>query len=110
MDYAELVKRQHEFFNEDQTKSISFRTTQLKKLKDLVMREESALYAAIYSDFKKSEADTYSTELSFVYDEIDLAIKKLPAWAKNKRVRPNPLTLPSRSYRAPAWRGCSSHR
>jgi len=101
MNYTDIIQKQYDFFNSNQTKSISFRIGQLKKLKEIITSEESSFYDAIYSDFKKSKADTYSTELSFVYDEIDLAIKNLPSWAKHKRVRPNPLTLPSNSYLVP---------
>jgi aldehyde dehydrogenase (NAD+) len=101
MNYAELVKKQNEFFNANHTKSISFRIGQLKKLKAIIEREEPRMHEAIYSDFKKSIADNYATELSFIYDELDLAIKKLPSWARHKRVRPTLLTLPSRSYLVP---------
>lgn len=101
MNYAELVKKQNEFFNANHTKSISFRIEQLKKLKAIIQREESSLYKAIYTDFKKSESDTYATELSFIYDEIDLAIKKVPSWSRYKRVGSNMLTLPSKSYLVP---------
>lgn len=101
MNYTDTIQKQYDFFNTNQTKSIPFRIGQLKKLKEIITREESSFYDAIYADFKKSKADTYSTELSFVYDEIDLAIKKLPSWAKLKNVRPNPLTLPSKSYLVP---------
>ena len=101
MDYSTIVKKQNDFFNRNETKSIPFRVAQLKRLKAVLQQEEANLYTAIYADFKKSEADTYATELSFIYDELDLAIKKLPSWAKQKRVKSNPLTLPSRSYIIP---------
>ena len=101
MDYSTIVKKQNDFFNRNETKSIPFRVAQLKRLKAVLQQEEANLYRAIYADFKKSEADTYATELSFIYDELDLAIKKLSSWAKQKRVKSNPLTLPSRSYIIP---------
>ena len=77
MDYSTIVKKQNDFFNRNETKSIPFRVAQLKRLKAVLQQEEANLYRAIYADFKKSEADTYATELSFIYDELDLAIKKL---------------------------------
>ena len=75
MDYSTIVKKQNDFFNRNETKSIPFRVAQLKRLKAVLQQEEANLYTAIYADFKKSEADTYATELSFIYDELDLAIK-----------------------------------
>ena len=68
MDYSTIVKKQNDFFNRNETKSIPFRLAQLKRLKALLQQEEANLYRAIYDDFKKSQADTYATELSFIYD------------------------------------------
>ncbi len=101
MDYSTIVRAQHEFFNRNETKSIAFRVAQLKKLRALIQQEEANMNKAIYADFKKSEADNYATELSFIYDELDLAIKKLPSWGKAKSVKPFLLSLPSRSYILP---------
>jgi aldehyde dehydrogenase (NAD+) len=98
MNYSEIISKQRVFFNTNQTKDISFRINQLQKLKTLLKEQESAFYDAIYQDFKKSEFETYTAELSFIYDEINTAIKKLPKWAKKKRNRTNLVNLPARSY------------
>ena len=60
MDYSTIVKKQNDFFNRNETKSIPFRVAQLKRLKAVLQQEEANLYTAIYADFKKSEADTYA--------------------------------------------------
>src|ERR1035437_9004287 len=98
MPYQEIIKKQTDFFNSNQTKDIGFRIEQLKKLKSLIKNQESVLSQAIYNDFKKSKFDTYTTEFSPTYHDIDEAIKKLPKWAKRKRVRTNLVNLPARSY------------
>ncbi len=101
MDYAQIIKVQADYFKTNVTKNIDFRVAQLKKLKSLLKSREQNLYNAIYTDFKKSEFDTYATELSFIYQQIDEAVKKLPAWSKRKRVATNIINLPGHSYIIP---------
>jgi aldehyde dehydrogenase (NAD+) len=98
MNYKEIITKQIDFFNSDRTKDIHFRIEQLKKLRTVIQGHESILYEAIYNDFKKSEFDTYSTELSFIYHDIDEFIKKLPKWSERKKVRTNLANMPARSY------------
>ena len=101
MSYSEIIKKQKDFFNSNQTKDIGFRIEQLRKLKALLNSSESVLYEAIYADFKKSEFDTYSTELNIIYQDIEESIKKLPKWSRRKKVRTNLVNLPGRSYIIP---------
>lgn len=96
-----LVSDQRSYFNEYNTRTIDFRKAQLKKLKSVLKKNESALNTAIYSDFKKSEFDTFVTELALLYTDIDEAIKKLHAWSKKKRVRTNLFNFPGKSYIIP---------
>ncbi|MFZ1676234.1 MAG: aldehyde dehydrogenase [Saprospiraceae bacterium] len=101
MNYHERLQAQRHFFHTHETKNIGFRIEQLKKLKSILHLCEPFLYDAIYSDFKKSEFDTYATELSFVYHEIDEAIDHLPEWSKRKRAKTNIINLPGHSYIIP---------
>jgi len=98
MNYTKIIASQRSFFNSNQTKDLNFRITQLKKLKTVLQQNERAFYKAIYQDFKKSEFETYTAEMSFVYDEINTALKKLPKWIKKRRVKTNMVNLPARSY------------
>ena len=95
---VEIVQKQHSFFNTNDTKSIAFRKQQLKKFKKILLDNEAALYKAIYADFKKSEFETYSSELALVYHEIDIALKNITKWARNKRVGTNIINIPGKSY------------
>ena len=98
MNYEEIIKKQRNYFNSNQTKDIKFRIAQLRKLKNLIKNQESVLFEAIYKDFKKSEFDTYTTELNIVYHEIEESIQKLPKWSRLKKAKTNLLNLPARSY------------
>ncbi|SHJ58865.1 aldehyde dehydrogenase [Aquimarina spongiae] len=101
MNYQEIVDQQRNFFNTNATKNISFRIQELKRLKNVLKQNETLLYQAIYQDFKKSEFETYLTELSIIYHEIDLALVKVKKWAKKKKVSTGLANLPGKSYIIP---------
>ncbi len=89
MKYAEILQSQKTFFNSHKTKDLNFRKTQLKKLKNLIKKHENQLYEAIYKDFGKSEFETFSTEISFIYKDIDYYLRNLNSLAKPKKVKTN---------------------
>ncbi len=103
----DIVNKQREFFNLNQTKTIDFRIQQLKKLRKLLTDNESLLNDAIYADFKKSAFDTFTNELALLYIDIDEAIRNVKKWAKRKSVKTNLLNFPSKSYIIPEPLGVS---
>lgn len=103
----DIVKKQREFFNSNQTKTIDFRIQQLKKLRKLLTDNESLLNDAIYADFKKSAFDTFTNELALLYIDIDEAIRHVKKWAKRKSVKTNILNFPAKSYIIPEPLGVS---
>lgn len=92
-----LISNQRDFFRSGKTLEISYRIKLLKKIKELLQNNEAKLYEAIYLDFKKSEIETYMTELGSIYHEIDRACRRLKYWSKPKRVRTNILNFPAKS-------------
>ena len=101
MNYQEIIDKQRAFFETNATKEISFRIQQLKHLKSVLQQNEELLYNAIYSDFKKSKYETYTTELAIMYHEIDLALVKIKKWSKKKRVSIGLANLPGKTYIIP---------
>lgn len=89
MNYTDILKKQRDFFNSHQTRDLKFRKEQLLKLKKLIKENESLLYDAIYKDFRKSEFETFGTEISFIYKDIDYYVKNLKSLAQPKRVFTN---------------------
>lgn len=69
MDMLTLVERQRAYFNSNATKSVAFRIEQLKRLRSVLKANESAIFAAIYSDYQKSEFDSFLTEFLVLYDD-----------------------------------------
>lgn len=96
-----VFQNQKIFFNSNATKSISFRKQQLKKLKEVLKANEDSFFEAIYLDFKKSKFETYTTELSLLYSEINTALSKLSSWSKKQKVRSNLANFPAQSYIVP---------
>jgi len=101
MDIPKIVQQQKSFFNSNATKEVNLRIETLKKLKLILKENEDKLYTAIYTDFKKSQFETYLTELSLIYNEINDAISNLKKWSKKKRVSTNLANFPAKSYIIP---------
>jgi len=101
LSYSELTKLQLDFFNTNITKDVNYRIKQLKKFASVLKANEQLLDEAIYKDFKKSSFENYLTELSLIYHEINLAVKKLKKWSKKKKVTTSMAMIPGCSYIMP---------
>ncbi|WP_407702989.1 aldehyde dehydrogenase [Virgibacillus tibetensis] len=75
-----LVRNQREFFNSGKTLHYSYRKHQLKLLKNMLKAYEKEIHQALYSDLNKSAYETHTTELGFLYSEIDFTLKHLKKW------------------------------
>lgn len=89
MEISEVVSKQKEFFKTHQTKNIKFRKMYLEKLKELIIRNEDILYKAIEKDFGKSKFDTFTTEISFIVNDINYYLKNLKSFSRPRRVSTN---------------------
>lgn len=94
----EVLKKQKEFFATRKTKDIDFRISNLKKLKDILKKNEDRILEALKDDLNKSYFEGYSTEVGIVYEEINMQIKHLRKWAKKESVSSSIIFFPSRSY------------
>ena len=101
MRIQEIYNKQHDFFNSNKTKDVSFRIEQLKKLKKILKANEDLFYEAIYEDFGKSEFETYASELALIYHEINNFIKNIKKWSKPKKVSTGFSNFPAKSYIMP---------
>lgn len=89
MEIERIVQSQKDFFKTQQTKSLAFRKMYLEKLRNLIISNEALLYEAISKDFGKSKFDTFTTEISFILNDIDYYLKNLKNLAKPKKVGTN---------------------
>jgi aldehyde dehydrogenase (NAD+) len=76
----------------------AFRVEQLKKLKQALKENEAALIQALKEDLNKPEIETYSSEITILYDEIEFMLKNLKQWLKPQSVRSSIASFHSKSY------------
>ncbi len=93
-----LIEAQRIFFNSNTTKDLRFRIAQLDILHTVLKNNEKLLFEAIYKDFKKSEFETYISELALVYHDIKDAQRNVYKWARKEKVATNLLNFPAKSY------------
>lgn len=98
MDPNLVFQSQQDFFRSQKTKNIAFRKSNLLKLKRILQSHEEQMCEAIFKDFGKSKFDTFASELSIIYAEIDYFLKHLSKLAKPERVKTNLANQPGRSY------------
>lgn len=86
------------FFNTQQTKDISFRKEQLKKLSKAIKSYESDILEALYTDLGKNKIEAYATEIGITLKSIKNARKELKNWTKTKNVDTPLYLFPTKSY------------
>ncbi len=86
------------FFNTQQTKDISFRKEQLKKLSKAIKSYESDILEALYTDLGKNKVEAYATEIGITLKSIKNARKELKNWTKTKNVDTPLYLFPTKSY------------
>lgn len=82
-----ILEQQRHYFNTGKTKKRSFRLDQLKKLKNTLKTYEAEIYKALKQDLNKSAHESLTTELGFIYMEIDFALKNLKQWMQPRKVQ-----------------------
>lgn len=77
---------------------IHYRKKKLLEFLVSIQNHEDEIVTALKLDFKKSEFETYLTEINFVLSELKITIKSIHKWAKPKLVLPSFLNFPSTDY------------
>jgi len=85
------------YFNSGATKPYTFRKQQLLALKEAVVAHEEAIYAALFTDLKKSKEECWVTENGFFLAELNDTLKHLKEWMQAEAAHTNLLNLPSSS-------------
>lgn len=101
MDISLKISQQRNYFFSGKTKSVGTRLDHLKKLKESLKRNESAILRALKLDLGKSNSEAYMSEIGLVLEEIKLAIEKLKTWAKPQSIPSGIGQLPGKTYSVP---------
>ena len=80
-----IVEKQREFFLSGKTLDVKWRVSQLKKLKNAVIKHESELTSALREDLGRSDFEAYLSDIGPTLSEIDETIRGVRRWAKPER-------------------------
>lgn len=91
------------FYQSGATRPYRWRRQQLKALQQALRAGEADIYAALYTDLKKSPEEAYATETGLVLAEIRHTLKHLAKWMRPQHTGTNLVNFPaaSRVYRDP---------
>lgn len=93
-----IIHLQRAFFDTNKTKDVDFRIKALQKLKKSIQQNEEQIYDALYQDFNKSKFETYTSEISVLYEEINLMLQHIKKWATPHLVKDTVANFPSKNY------------
>lgn len=94
----ESLTRQKKYFQTDITKPIEFRIEQLKKLKQVIKKNEKEILDALYQDLRKPEFEAYTNEVGFALNTISYMIKNIKKFSEKKRVKVPFHQIGSKAY------------
>lgn len=86
-DIDNILKRQQEYRYHMRNTPIEFRLEKLKKIKKIIVDNTYAIARAIEKDFRKSTMEVKLTEILPLISMLNVLEKKLPKWAKEKKVK-----------------------
>lgn len=96
---ADTVARLRATFRTGRTKPVEWRTTQLRRLRELLTEHGGDLAAALHTDLGKSATEAHRTETDFTIREIDHTLRHLAEW-----LRPESAPVPAHlGADATAW-------
>jgi aldehyde dehydrogenase (NAD+) len=92
-----LVGRLRATFDAGTTRSLDWRREQLKGLRKMLTEREGELLDALAADLGKPRLEAWATDVGFVLNEVDLALKHLRRWTKPQRAHTPLVTKPARA-------------
>ncbi len=101
-EIRQILEKQHRLFMEGATLPVSFRLSQLQKLKDGIRRYEEELDQALEADLGKSRMESYMCEIGLTLSELTWMQKHLRSLVREKRVATPLAQFAARSFRSPS--------
>lgn len=101
-EIRQILEKQHRLFQEGATLPVSFRLSQLQKLKDGIRRYEEKLDRALEADLGKSRMESYMCEIGLTLSELTWMQKHLRSLVREKRVSTPLAQFAARSFRSPS--------
>lgn len=96
-EYLGKIFEVSKFFDSKITLNYEFRIEQLKKLKSAIKKYELELLNALKVDLKRSQFESFASEIGPLYKEIDFLLNNLKKWLKPIKVHTPLIFFPSTS-------------
>ncbi|MEL0301771.1 MAG: aldehyde dehydrogenase family protein, partial [Flavobacteriaceae bacterium] len=109
MEPIDILTKQRDFFNTQQTKVPSYRKKSLQRLAKVVKQHESEIYKVLDKDLGKPKFESYITEYLMIVKEIKTMVGNLERWSLPERQKSSVLNFPSKDYLIPEPYGCTLH-
>lgn len=93
-----IFKKQKEFFESGRTINVDYRIKNLKKLNDIIKKNEDKILSELKKDLGKSNFEGYVTEVGILYDDINFHIKNVKKWSSEEKRKSPIVYYPSKSY------------
>ena len=93
-----IFKNQKEFFESGKTINVDYRIKNLKKLNDIIKKNEDKILNELKKDLGKSNFEGYVTEVGILYDDINIHIKNVKKWSSEEKRKSPIVYYPSKSY------------
>ena len=87
-DFSERLEQQRKFFDTGRTMEISFRENQLKRLLEVLKKNEKKVLEVLSADLARPEFESIAGEIEPLYQEIKFALQNLRNWVKSKHLSP----------------------
>lgn len=96
--YEDILNSQKEFFYNEGSIKVKNRILALMQLKNSINKYENEIMKALSEDLGKSQFESFSAEIGFVYRSINHTIKNIKKWSKTKKVKSDLAQIPGKSY------------
>ena len=93
-----IFKNQKEFFESGKTINVDYRIKNLKKLNNIIKKNEDKILNELKKDLGKSNFEGYVTEVGILYDDINFHIKNVKKWSSEEKRKSPIVYYPSKSY------------
>ena len=93
-----IFKNQKEFFESGKTINVDYRIKNLKKLNDIIKKNEDKILNELKKDLGKSNFEGYVTEVGILYYDINFHIKNVKKWSSEEKRKSPIVYYPSKSY------------
>ncbi|WP_416306552.1 aldehyde dehydrogenase family protein [Neptunicella sp. SCSIO 80796] len=108
MDIAAIalqVNSLKSFFNQGQTRALSWRRQQLLQLKKMTEDHEDDIAKALEQDLGKCRQEAWTAEIGYLLSEINHSLRHLNKWSKRRRVSTPMVAQPGSSFLLPEPKG-----